>query len=389
MSKIIIFSHPDFLGSQSMPRYAQWLAMGIRQRGYETEMWKPIPKIYNFPFPKRFKKWLGYMDEYILFPQQVRRKLKKQPKDTLFVIADQALGPWVPLVKERLHVVHCMDFLAQRSALGEIPENPTGKTGQLYQKYIRNGYRQGKNFISISKNTRKDLHRFLGFQPKISEAIYLGLTRDFHPAENKIALCEKLSNSLNIPVNSGFFLHISGGQWYKNKAGVVYIYNAWRKISPLALPLVLVGSMGEDVNKIIADSPFCKEIFVLKNADDQLVQDLYAGASMFLFPSLAEGFGWPIAEAMASGTPVVTTNEPPMNEVAGDAAILADRMPRQQSEIAHWAMSVAEKIERFMQMSEAEKIAFINKGIENAKRFDSEKALDEIEKVYRKILSSQ
>jgi hypothetical protein len=186
--KIILFTHYSLFKTASMPRFARMIAAGMRQRGHEVEEWS-CPVILgdkvSHPF---FAKWLGYIDQFILFPLFIRRRLKSEPPDTLFVITDQALGPWVPLVADRPHVVHCHDFLAQRSALGEFPENPTGLTGRLYQAYIRRGYRKGRNFISVSKKTQEDLHRFLDKKPTISEVVYNGLNYPFCPLPAREAM---------------------------------------------------------------------------------------------------------------------------------------------------------------------------------------------------------
>ena len=145
--RLVFFTHPQFMKSQSMPRFASLLSTGMQKLGHEIELWFPKPVFYSLPAPGFIKKWLGYIDQYVVFPLKVKQKIKKEAADTLFVFTDQALGPWVPLVKHRPHVIHCHDFLAQRSALGEILENPTGLTGKLYQKFIFRGYSQGENFI--------------------------------------------------------------------------------------------------------------------------------------------------------------------------------------------------------------------------------------------------
>ena len=70
--------------------------------------------------------------------------------------------------------------------------------------------------------------------------------------------------------------------------------------------------------------------------DARTMQAVYSRARALLFPSLAEGFGWPLVEAQACGCPVITTDEPPMNEVAGDAAHYLPRL-RSDTEIDTWA----------------------------------------------------
>ena len=147
---IVLFSHPAFMNSQSMPRFTRMLEEAYLARGHQVQVWSPQAKVYALLPDGRISKWAGYVDQYILFPLWVRKQAKMQPANTLYVFCDQALGPWVPLVKNKPHVVHVHDLLALRSALGEVPENPTQWTGRLYQHYIRQGFQQAKHFISIS-----------------------------------------------------------------------------------------------------------------------------------------------------------------------------------------------------------------------------------------------
>src|SRR5688500_6220233 len=112
----VFFAHADFLKHQSMPRFSGMLATGMRERGYKVETWSPKGRFVRIPGTKLMKKWLGYIDQFILFPMTVRSRIKKCTPDTLFVFTDNAQGPWVPLVSDRPHAIHCHDFLAQRSA---------------------------------------------------------------------------------------------------------------------------------------------------------------------------------------------------------------------------------------------------------------------------------
>ncbi|MVT11723.1 glycosyltransferase [Chitinophaga tropicalis] len=384
---IVFFTHPSFLGSQSMPRYAKWLSGGMESRGHKIELWSPEPVSYKMPVPGPLKKWMGYADQYIIFPAAVKKRIRDCGADTLFVFTDHALGPWVPLVADRPHVVHCHDFLAQRSAAGTIEENPTSWTGQRYQAYIRNGYRQAQNFISISGNTKQDLHQFLGFTPEVSEVVYNGLTQSFTPQQDVEVLRAQLAGQTGIDLAKGYLLHVGGNQWYKNRRGVVEIYDAWRSKTKQQLPLLLIGARpNRQLEERIASSIYKQDIHTLTGKDDAFVKKVYSGATVFIFPSLAEGFGWPIAEAMASGAPVITTEEAPMTEVAGNAAFLLPRMPRQMADIAAWAQNAASTVERITTMQPEERATVVAAGIANAERFDAALALNRIENIYRQIL---
>ena len=384
---LIFFTHPAFLASQSMPRFANLLTEGMKQKGHTVEVWNPQPKFYKLPVPSSFKKWLGYIDQYLLFPKKVKKRIRQTPPDTLFVFTDQALGPWVPMVENRPHIIHCHDFLAQRSASGEIPENPTGKTGQAYQAYIRKGYRQGKNFISVSRKTKEDLHRFLLKSPYISEVVYNGMNQDIQTTDVAIAR-GKLQKETGIHVKDGFILHVGGNQWYKNRTGVIEIYTAWRRDYPASvLPLLLIGTTPAKALQDAANrSVYKNDIHFLTGKTDGFVRLAYSGASVFLYPSLAEGFGWPIAEAMAAGCLVITTGEAPMTEVGGDAAFYVSKMPLEETEKKSWACQAAAQMQTILTLPDTDRNSSIAKGLANVKRFDKENALDKIEAIYRRVL---
>ena len=368
-----------------MPRFVRLLAEGMRARGHEVEERAPQGFFVQIPL-RGLHKWLGYIDQYLLFPLLVRYKLRKDPANTLFVFTDHALGPWVPLVANRPHVIHCHDFLAQRSARGEISENPTGWTGRLYQRYIRRGYTRGHHFISVSQSTRQDLHRLLPALPVHSEVVYNGLNQKFAPQDIAQAR-NSLSQATGLDLTVGYLLHVGGNQWYKNRAGVIELYAAWRASSSMVLPLLLIGEAPDSaLLEKWAASGYQSTIYWLEGLDDDLVRLAYAGASVFLFPSLAEGFGWPIAEAMASGCPVITTGERPMTEVGGKAAFYILRRPS-KGPTAAWAVEGAQVIQQVVTLNLNKRSAVAHAGLVNAKRFEAHQALNHIESIYQRILA--
>ncbi|WP_240935765.1 glycosyltransferase [Hymenobacter sp. HDW8] len=370
-----------------MPRFAHMLAEGMRARGHRVDMWMPPARLVGLSGFKPLRKWLGYLDQYVLFPRQVHQQIKKSPPDTLFVFTDQALGPWVPLVANRPHAIHCHDFLAQRAALGEIPENPTSWTGRQYQAYIRRGYSQGKHFISVSRNTRDDLHRFLPHRPAISEVVYNGLNQEFAPQDASRARC-LLSQKTGVDLTAGYLLHVGGNQWYKNRTGVVEVYNAWRATNSAPLPLLLIGEAPTaTLRELWHQSPFQADIHMISGLEDEFVRLAYAGATVFFFPSLDEGFGWPIAEAMAAGCPVITTGHAPMTEVGATAAWYTPRRPA-PIDVPEWTADSARMVDHVVNLSSEQRQTAIEAGKANARRFDPAAALDRIEAIYKVILQA-
>lgn len=375
-----------------MPRFAEMIRVGMIERGHSVDVWSPKAFFLRGSAPRPLRKWLGYLDQFLVFPLVVRKRLRSLPPDTLYVFGDQALGPWIPLVSGRPHVIHCHDFLAQRSALQEIPENPTRWTGRQYQKFIRRGFQRGKNFISISEATRSDLHRLLGRVPPISEVVYNGLNGDFFPVDREAALAEQPAQWRET-LRGGCLLHVGGAQWYKNRAGVVEAYAAYIESSrdraasaSGILPLVFVGDPVEPaLQERIRQLPAGGKVLAASAISLPRLRALYALADIFLFPSLAEGFGWPIAEAMACGCPVITTDAAPMTEVAGGVAELVPIMPAEPGKRAAWAKSTGQKITETLAWSPGNRSARIAAGLKNARRFDPTKALDAYARIYERI----
>lgn len=384
---LVFFAHPLYLENKSMNRFARLISEGMRQRHHQIQLLSAKARFSRLVKPSSpLYKWLTYIDLFILFPMETRQLLKRFPQDVLYVFTDQALGPWVPLVAHKPNVIHCHDFLALQSALGQIEEQPTGWTGRLYQRFIRKGFSKGKNFISVSEKTRRDLHTLLLNPPVLSEVVYNGLHQQFSPLEASAARMA-FGRIARMDLSNGYLLHVGGNTWYKNRVGVIEIYEAWRRMSSLRLPLLLVGTAltGPAVKKVDS-SPYRGDIHVLTDISDDQIGSAYAGATLFLFPSLGEGFGWPIAEAMASGTLVLTTNEAPMSEVAGDAAYLIPKRPKAATDAGLWARDAAQVVERLVNFDSAAREAAIRKGLANASRFDTNQALDKIEAIYAQVL---
>ena len=383
---IVLFSHPAFMNSQSMPRFARMLEQAYVARGHQVQMWSPQPKIYTLIPRGRLLKWAGYIDQYLLFPMWVRKQIRRQPADTLYVFCDQALGPWVPLVKHKPHVVHVHDLLALRSALGGVPENPTAWSGRLYQRYIRHGFQQAKHFISISNKTREDLHQFGEVNAAISEVVYNGLNYAYTPLLPSQAI-QVLISAGQPAKPEGMLLHLGGSQWYKNLAGVIQLYIEYAKSEATPLPLWCVTpTPNKKIQMLLKQVPPQGQVLFIQGFDNQALQAAYSLARVFIFPSLAEGFGWPIIEAQACGCSVLTSNEAPMNEIGGSAASYIPVL-KTSDDAQAWAVNGATKLKSLLAMPEKQRKSLVNSGIENVARFNADDAIEGYLNIYKQALA--
>ncbi len=395
---IVLLTHPSFLGSQSHPHFARMLCEAYRERGHQVELRQPRAVAHAWVVARgkrwaRWTKWAGYIDQYLLFPKALRALASQDPSHTLYVFCDQALGPWIPVLKHRPHVVHCHDLLALRSALGLVPENPTSATGRLYQRYIRHGFKQARHFVSISKKTKADLHAYGGVQPITSEVVYNGLNHPYRRQPREQALLTLAQARLPAIPEADMLLHVGGGQWYKNTAGVVQLYAHFARNAVQAgqaVPALWMVSPppGPEVQRALQGVPSEGQVLFFQKLDGTVIEALYSTARALLFPSLAEGFGWPIAEGLACGCPVVTTAEPPMNEVGGRWANYLPRLTH-STEISLWAAQGASLLQELLNRSAEQQASVAAMGVEWAQRYDARRATDAYLRIYEDVIKGE
>jgi glycosyltransferase involved in cell wall biosynthesis len=385
--QIVLLCHPEFLGSQSMPRFANMLVDAYEKAGYRVSKWAPKARLHLLAKKSRaLAKWAGYVDQYLIFPIEVRWRMLTQGPQTLYVFCDQALGPWVPLVKHKPHVVHAHDLLALRSALGLIPENPTSRSGQLYQKFIRRGFQHAGAFICISERTKSDLQAYGGIPAQRCDVVYNGLNFPYQPMSADAAIAELQRSGLPATAE-GMLLHVGGNQWYKNTEGLVHLYAQYAGRHAKPLPLWLISPPpNESIRAALATVPPQGQVRFFQGLSNLSLQAAYSHARAFLFPSLAEGFGWPIVEALACACPVITTDDAPMTEVGGQAAYY---LPRRQhgQDVGNWARSGADLLEQVLAASPQEQSQRRQIGLQWASRFQAEHTINTYLRVYERVLA--
>lgn len=308
----------------SMQKFSACLKQGLLQQGHQVRILQP-QAVFGRPFESTvtgIAKWLGYIDKYLLFPLSLR---KSAHWADIIHICDHSNAIYVPHIKKYAHVVTCHDLMAVRSALGEFEENnQVGKAGQLQQQWILKGLQAASNIASVSNATKQDVIR-LAKQPSDNvTVIHNGLNYAFNPVAKEQALA--LLAKYGIAENMRFLLHVGGNQWYKNRKGLLAIFNRIiRQRSDTDLKLVMAGKpLTDELHRLIRQYDLQDKVVELTEPSTEDLCALYSLTTAFIFPSLCEGFGWPIIEAQACNALVFTSNREPMTEVGGDAAIYID-----------------------------------------------------------------
>ncbi|QOY86101.1 glycosyltransferase family 4 protein [Paludibaculum fermentans] len=170
-------------------------------------------------------------------------------------------------------------------------------------------------------------------------------------------------------------LHVGAVQLRKN---LLRLVSAFERNAPPPWQLVLAGSDGYGaaaIHERIAASPARDRISVTGWVDNQRLDALYASAAIFAFPSLDEGFGIPVLEAMAHGLPVISSNRSALPEACGDAALLVD--PTQEEEIGL-------ALRRLIQDEDLRNM-LVRLGHSRAAEFSWQRAVDLTWKVYQEL----
>ena len=229
-----------------------------------------------------------------------------------------------------------------------------------------------KHIITCSEASKRDIVETMGVDPEKITVIYWGVKHDlFYPQYDKLSVRNKLQSKFELP--RPYFLSVSCNAERKRTDVLVRSYIALSRTQTLSHDLVLVwGNPPQSLLEEIENSGVAPRIHFLKNISDEDLALLYNGADAMFFPSSYEGFGLPLLEAMACGTPVVTCRNSSLGEIASDAAIYLDEP------IMNSIIDVMKQFEQHKFVVDS----IIEKGLKRAALFNWAKTAKETVRVY-------
>jgi len=371
--KILLIGNSVADRSRSMLRFGELLETSLRRAGIQVTLLHP-PDFFSKFFKRDgpLRKWTGYIDKYLIFPFIL---VSRASEYDLVHICDHSNSVYLRFLENVPHAITCHDLMAVKSGRGMISENRTGWTGRILQRAILDGLRRAQFVICVSKRTQSDVVQIAGRSEATTSIINSSLNYCYRPLSR--ANSKEILKRLVLSVDSPYLLHVGGNQWYKNRLGVLQIYECLRRC-PEGSPYRMVMAGQPFTNKMrefIKSHQLQADVIELSDVSNEELCALYSAAEALVFPSLDEGFGWPIIEAQACGCPVFVTGRQPMTEVGGPAAIYFNPL---DSDMA--SNVILDGLRRRPELIAA--------GFANAKRFEEERFLRQHVETYRMLLRS-
>lgn len=304
---------------QSMIRFAELLFRMYRPHARVRLICPPVLVTRLPALPRVAHKYLAYIDKLLLFPFWLALVARSYD---LIHIADHSNAFYAFCCSPRRCLVTCHDLLAVRGAMGESSAACSASAFGLWlQRLIMAGLRRSGAVAFDSQATYDDFLRLGGGSSSQRHAVIpIPLNAPF----TADAAAFRLSEEEEALLPSGPYLLMVGSALpRKNRALALQLVGRLGPSSPFRL--VLAGEPFAPPEQLFCDThPLGERLLSIPRPSHALLNRLYCLAHALLFPSLAEGFGWPLLEAQACGCPVIASSTTSIPEVAGAAALYAD-----------------------------------------------------------------
>ncbi|OGZ35578.1 MAG: hypothetical protein A3A94_02000 [Candidatus Portnoybacteria bacterium RIFCSPLOWO2_01_FULL_43_11] len=375
---------------------------GPRQKGLGRYVQKLVEEleenfqfsIFNFQFIIFLRKenW----DEYR--PQN--HNFKKVLADyRWYGLKEQALMPF-KIWREKIDLMHFPHFnlpifcpapflvTIHDLVLKRFPTRRASKLGPIlyrlknlaYQFVIWRAIKKSEKIITVSNYTKNDILKYFKVRPEKIEVIYEGSPEiKLKTTTKNLKLLEKHN------ISKPYLLYVGNAYPHKNLERLILAFKKLIEDYETNLQLVLVGELDyfyqqlKDYTRYKIQDTRYKQIVFTDFVPDKDLEVLYKNASLYIFPSLCEGFGLPSLEAMSYGLPIISSKATCLPEILEEAAFYFD--PENIEEIT-------EAIKRVLEDSDLQKKLIVN-GFEQIKKYSWSKMAEQTLGVYQKIILSR
>ena len=358
-----------------MDRYGRTLERALRYLNppldVRTVTPPPWPQHDDSPFGRLAEGVGKYRVRYADYPRRVSGE-----SATVHHVIDHSYAHLLGSLDARHAVVTCHDLMLLRMADGRIPGARTSRIALTSFRYAVRHLPTAARVICVSQATANDVLRYLDCDPERLHVVHSGVADHFRapPPERVAPLRERLKLP-QIPL----LLHVGGADAYKNIEGALRVVHALRHAHGIDCGFVKAGQRLTTDQRRLARSlglePWVVETGYVPEPD---LPALYACCQVLLTPSHWEGFGWPALEAMACGTPAVTSDCPAFREVAGPAALQAPATDTRRLAAAAARLLTDDGVRRATQA----------RGLAVAQRFRWDRTARELGEIYASVAAT-
>ena len=304
-----------------------------------------------------------------------------------YSVAEQVTIPWA-LKREGVTLFHaphyvlpplvrCQSVVTIHDCIHLMfPQYLPNRVALTYAKTsIDMAARRATRVMTVSESSKRDILRFVDTEPEKIDVIYNAYDDRFaiDPREEEVVRVSE-----RYQLQSEFVLYAGNVKPHKNLERLIEAFYLVRKRGLDHLKLVLIGdeiSKYTALRRAVHKYQLHKYVRFLGYLPEETLAVMYRLAGVFVFPSLYEGFGLPPLEAMASGTPVVTSNVSSLPEVAGDAAVLVDPYDPRAISDGIYRVLTDERLRRDLR----------HKGVARAGQFSWEQSVRRVRAIYAEV----
>jgi glycosyltransferase involved in cell wall biosynthesis len=306
---------------------------------------------------------------YFSYPNQAKKN-----QGIINHIVDQSYAHLLNAIDSKRTVITVHDLIPILAWKGVVPGLSYPHFPLLFKLTVAS-LSKARAIIAVSNSTKEDLITHCGLSASNITVVHNGIDTCFRSFSKEKS--QSLRSRFRFPDENTYVVLITGNQSYKNHLTSFQVVSKLESITNKSIQLVWLGADYEMCEKYSADVVLTNDVILLKNLNLDKLVELYNSVDCLLFPSWYEGFGLPPLEAMACGTPVVTSNVASIPEVVGDAAIM---LP--PDDVDGLAVAVKNILENKVLRNE-----YIERGLKNVKNFTWEQCASDVLSVYKEIIN--
>lgn len=247
-----------------------------------------------------------------------------------------------------------------------------------WEKMLKLASRKSNRVIAVSHSTKTDIINVFHISPGKIDVVYEGVDQNNFNTDGDAKKLDLFRRQYGLPDK---YILCVGTHAYKNIDGIIKSFEIFNKNYKHPIKLVIVGNkkyLEKEIFEFVKKFELDQQIVFTGFFPDPNLKYLYQCSTLFLFPSYYEGFGLPVLEAFACGTPVVTSNTGSLPEVGGEAALLVD--PDDHEGIASVVLKLLD--DKDFRNNKRQQ------GLTQVKKFSWEKAATETLEVFEKVFSA-